>query len=107
MSELRDTFGDWMTSTVTVATNRGAGAYGPDLADPIAVDEVMVSNKRRWVRNSEGNLTPSESSILAEMEHLPKFTGGSEVTLPNGTTTTVITAASDSLLFDALVVSLE
>ena len=106
MSALTDAFGDWMTSTVTVATNKGAGAYGPDLAEPVAVVGVMVSDKRRFVRNSEGNEVISETSILADLEHLPKFPGGSEVTLPNGTTTTVITAATDPLMFDALVVSL-
>ena len=104
---VRDTFGDWMGSTVTVATNQGAGAYGPDLADPVAVVGVMVSAKRRFVRNSDGNEVVSETSLLAELEHVAKFTGGSVVTLPNGTNTTVITAALDPLIFDALVVSLE
>lgn len=107
MSELTDTFGDWMTSTVTVATNEGPGAYGPSLAEPVTVAGVMVSAKRRFVRSSEGNEVVSETSILAVMEEAAKFSGGSEVTLPNGTTTTVIAAAIDPLLFDALVVSLE
>jgi len=104
---LRSIFGDWMGSTVSVATNRGAGAYGPDLAEPIPVEGVMVSFKRRFVRNSEGNTVPSEASILAELEHEDKFTGGSVVTLPNGRNTTVITAALDPLMFGALVVNLE
>ena len=107
MSALTDTFGDWMGSTVTVATNQGAGAYGPDLAEPVAVVGVMVSAKRRFVRNAEGNEVISETSILAELEHEAKFTGGSVVTLPSGTNTTVITASLDPLMFDALVVSLE
>lgn len=104
---LRDIFGDWMGSTVTVATNRGAGAYGPDLAVPVAVVGVMVSFKRRWVRNSEGNTVPSEASIMAEAEHETKFAGGSVVTLPSGTNTTVISASVDPLMFGALVVTLE
>ena len=106
MSELTDTFGDWMTSTVQVATNRGAGAYGPSLAAPVAVLGVMVSASRRFVRNSDGNEVVSETSILSELENVATFALGSEVTLPNGTTSTVLVAALDEHIFDALVVAL-
>jgi hypothetical protein len=104
MSELRDAFGDWMTSTVGVKTYLGAGAYGNDLADSVDVADVMVSEKRAMVRNSDGDLEQSTLQILAEPEEAEKFTPNSEVTTASGTYS-VIASAVDPLVMGALVVS--
>ena len=101
-----DDLAEFMADTVTVATSQGAGAYGPSLAAPVTIPGVMISAKRRFVRNSDGNEVISETSILAAETLAPTFTLGSEVTLPNGSTSTVLAVAVDQILFRSLVVNL-
>lgn len=67
--------------TVSVETKTGSGAYGDVYAAPVSVPG-WLEDKRRLVRDKDGQEVVSMSVFSCANEHLDKFTPDSKVTLP-------------------------
>lgn len=67
--------------TVTVETFGGTGAYGDVYSAPVDVPG-WLEDKRRIVRNKDGQEVVSSSMFMCDNQHLDKFTPDSRVTLP-------------------------
>lgn len=74
---------------ITVEPYAGAGPYGPTYAEPVTVRALMDA-RRRLVRDTEGNDATSETTLLVRLDQADAFRVGARVTLPDGTTPTVI-----------------
>lgn len=77
---------------ITVEPFAGSGAHGPTFGAPVAV-RCLMDAKRRRVRDTEGDEVVSETTVRVRLDHVDHFPTGSRVTLPDGTTPTVITTA--------------
>lgn len=77
---------------ITVEPYAGAGAHGPLYGDPVAVRALMDAGRRR-VRDTEGDEVVSETTLRVRLTDADHFPTGSRVTLPDGTTPTVITTS--------------
>lgn len=73
--------------TVQVEEYLGSGAYGDQYDDPAPV-RCLVVEKRRMVRNGQGEEVMSSSSYLTKPTHHPAE--GSRVTTPSGQRRTVV-----------------
>ena len=80
----------FMVHTVSVATKTGEGSYGPVLATPVTVAGVQVDEETRLVRSPTGAEVTSSTTIRGPLPKADQFTVGSQVTLPSGDTTTVL-----------------
>lgn len=87
-----DELDDFYVHTVTVRTAAGTGGMGQNFAAPVDV-ACFVDDAVRLVRALDAAQVVSSSTLYAGPEHAAHFTPGSEVDLPSGRTTTVITAA--------------
>ena len=67
--------------TVTVETYEGTGAYGDVYTAPVVVAGYL-EDKRRIVRNKDGQEVVSSSRFMCDNQHLDKFPPDSRVTLP-------------------------
>lgn len=114
MSEFEDVFADWLIHAVVVKPYLGAGVEGATYGAPVAiggelgVGEIMVDNKRRLIRGSDGNEMVSETTLYVSVDARPHFTLHSLVTLADGVETTVERVAPMEVygLFDHVVVNL-
>jgi hypothetical protein len=77
--------------TVTIEAYGGSGAYGDVYGDPVPVT-CFVDQKRRVVRAPDGSRVVSSSTVYAPLD--TPAPGRSRVTLPDGQTTLVISAAA-------------
>lgn len=77
---------------IQVEPYQGAGPYGPVYAEPVTVRALMDS-QRRLVRDADGAEVVSETTLRVRLDVADRFPPGSRVTLPDGTTPTVITTA--------------
>ncbi len=77
-------------AAVTVEAYAGSGAYGDTYTAPAAVQGVVIA-KRRLVRAPDGSQVVASTTVLVPLDTAapPR----SRVTLPDGSTTLVITAA--------------
>lgn len=108
MSDFADLFGDWLKQSVVVRNPVGAGAEGTIYDPPQIVQNVMVEHKRRLVRDVDGREVLSETTLYAPGDSLA-MKPGARVDLLDGSRSTVITAAKQTLddVFDHWVVSLQ
>ncbi|MFE2019886.1 hypothetical protein ACFW9O_17805 [Streptomyces sp. NPDC059499] len=85
--------GKLLRHEVTVETYGGdTGAHGPSYAAPAAV-RCFLEQKTRTVRNPKGQEVVSSGTFYARLdEALALCTAESRVTLPDGSTTLIITA---------------
>lgn len=96
---MSDDLADLMVHTVTVRTLTGTTGTGTTYANPVTFDPatdsgVLVDDRRRLVRSTDGSQVVSETTIYdTRTEHATTWTPGSKVTLPNGRRATVITVA--------------
>ena len=75
---------------VTVEPFTGEGPFGPEYGEQTVV-RALVEHKRRLVRDAQGSEVISETTLRMQLtETCP---ANSRVTLPDGTTTTVLTSA--------------
>lgn len=82
----------WLKHTVTVEAYEGDSAYGPRYAAPVAV-RCFLEQKTRTVRNREGQEVVSSGTFYARLDEAQAVCPAeSRITLPDGTTTTVIAA---------------
>jgi hypothetical protein len=79
---------DFYVHTVSVETKTGSVAYGDVYASAVSVP-CWAEPKRRLVRTRDGQEVLSSSFLSCDVEHAPKFTPDSKVTL-NGATAYVI-----------------
>lgn len=77
---------------IRVEPLEGEGPYGPVFGDPVEVRALMDA-KRRLVRDAEGSEVTSETTLRVRLDVADLFAVGSRVTLPDGTTPTVITTS--------------
>ncbi|MUL39630.1 hypothetical protein FZ103_00280 [Streptomonospora sp. PA3] len=77
---------------ITVEPYQGAGAYGPTYGAPVAVRALMDAG-RRLVRGDDGSEVVSETTLRVRLADAVSFPAHSRVTLPDGTTPTVITTS--------------
>ncbi|MBN1174563.1 MAG: hypothetical protein JXA67_20510 [Micromonosporaceae bacterium] len=77
--------------TVTVEAYRGSGPVGDIYDQAQQVQPCFCDDKRKLVRDAQGDQVVSESTVYAPLETTAP--AGSRITLPSGRTTTVITAA--------------
>ncbi|MFJ4286407.1 hypothetical protein ACIPY0_12245 [Paenarthrobacter nicotinovorans] len=77
MSDLEDFY----VHTVTVETFEGTGAYGDVYSEPVTVPG-WLEDKRRLVRDKNGQEVVSSSVFMCDNTHVDKFTPDSRVTLP-------------------------
>lgn len=75
---------------VTVEPYQGAGAHGPLYGAPVTVRALMEAGRKR-VRDTEGDEVVSETTLRVRLADADHFVTGARVTLPDGTTPTVIT----------------
>jgi hypothetical protein len=76
---------------IQVEPYTGAGAHGPLYGDPVTVRALMDA-KRRRIRDTEGDEVISETTLRVRLDVAEHFVTGSRVSLPDGTTPTVIRA---------------
>ncbi|GAA2772803.1 hypothetical protein [Saccharopolyspora taberi] len=76
-------------SDVVIEAYEGSGAYGDIYGDPVTV-RAVVDASRRLVRDDAGTEVVSETTLYAPLSTVAP--AGSRVTLPDGTSSTVITA---------------
>lgn len=67
---------------VSVETYQGTGAQGDLYAAPATVPG-WLEDKRRLVRDKDGQEVVSPSQFMCDNDHLSKFAPDSRVTLPN------------------------
>ena len=78
--------------TVTIETYEGDSAYGPRYATGVAV-RCFLEQKTRTVRDREGQEVVSSGTFYARLDEAQAVCPAeSRITLPDGTTTTVIAA---------------
>jgi hypothetical protein len=70
--------------TVSVQTYQGTGAQGDVFAAAVVVPG-WLEDKRRIVRDKDGQEVVSSSQFSCDVTHLAKFTPDSKVALPNRT----------------------
>ena len=83
---------DFYVHTLTVETLTGTGAMGDVFAAPVTVPG-WLEDKRRIVRDKNGQEVVSSSFFSCDNAHLPKFTPDSKVTI-DGRTAFVIGVAN-------------
>lgn len=79
---------EFYVHTVSVQTFQGSGAQGDVYAAPVSVPG-WLEDKRRIVRDKDGQEVVSSSMFACDGTHLAKFTPDSKVTV-NGRTAFVI-----------------
>lgn len=89
-----DALSAWWVHTVTIQRKTGEGAFGDHYDEPATL-RGFVDDRRRLVRDGDGNETVSESTVLLPIDtaHVPL---GSQVTLPAtfGSRTSTVLAIS-------------
>jgi hypothetical protein len=75
---------------IQVEPYTGAGAHGPLYGEPVAVRALMDAGRKR-VRDVDGDEVVSETRLMVRLDQADHFPSGSRVSLPDGTTPTVIT----------------
>lgn len=75
-----------LKDVVTVETRTGDGAYGPNYADPVTV-RCNIDNRRRLVRNANGDEALSEASITVHPDDAAVFTPETRLTIEGRTST--------------------
>lgn len=84
--------GMWLKHTVQVEAYEGDTAYGPRYALPVAV-RCFLEQKTRTVRDKEGQEVVSSGTFYARLDEAQDICPAeSRITLPDGSTTTVIAA---------------
>jgi hypothetical protein len=79
--------------TITVRTWEGTTGDGDDvLSDPVTVP-CFVTRRRRFVRNANGDQVVSESAASMDVTWAATVAVDARVTLDDGSSTTVISAA--------------
>lgn len=113
MSDFEDIFADWLVHNVTVRPYLGSGVEGAQFGEPVliglgGVGELMVDDKRRLIRASDGNEIVSETTLYVSVDARPHFALHSLVELEDGRETTVERIAPMEVygLFDHVVVNL-
>lgn len=92
-------FDEFRIHAIAVETMTGEGGAGPIYApaaafSPITGTGVLVDDKRRLVRATDGAQVISESTVFdPDVTHASSYVPGSRVVLPSGRTATVITVA--------------
>lgn len=86
-------FADWYDHTVTVETLGAPGDWG---ATPSTTSTAlcMVESTNTLVLNPEGSEVRATSVLYAAISDRPKFTPGSQVTLPDGRKALVLSVDS-------------
>ena len=80
----------WMLRhQITVEAYQGDSAYGPQYADPVTV-ACFLEEKTRLIRAKDGREVVSSSAAYCPIGTTAP--AGSQVTLPDGRTTTVLAA---------------
>lgn len=74
--------------TVSVETFEGTGAYGDVYSEPVEV-VGWLEDRRKLVRDKDGQEVVSSSMFMCDNEHLDKFTPDSRVTLPRRTASVI------------------
>ena len=97
-----DEFADFLAHTVKVRPHLGTGAYGPVFGEQVTLSPedgtgVLVDEETRLVRASDGTEAVSSTTIIARPAQADLLTAGSEVTLPSGDTTTVLTRSVQTM----------
>lgn len=82
---------EFWVHTASVETLTGTGAYGPIFAAAQSVTG-FAEQGRQLVRSSDGQEVVSESTWYGPIGDAALFKAGSRVTLPDGSTPTVILA---------------
>lgn len=82
-------------TTISVETYTGSGGDGDLFATAVA-RSVMVEDKRRQVRDVNGQLTVSETTLYDELAAAAIYTPGSRLTV-NGRVTSVIVCSRNEL----------
>lgn len=77
---------------VTVEPHQGDGPHGPTYGAPVTVRALMDA-RRTLVRDQEGAEVTSETTLRVRLEHVDSIPPHSRVSLPDGTTSTVITTS--------------
>lgn len=73
---------DFYVHTVSVETFLGTGAAGDLYSDPATVPG-WLEDKRRLVRDKDGQEVVSMTQFMCDNAHLPLFAPDTRVTLPN------------------------
>lgn len=90
-----DEIAEFYVHTVQVESYAGTGAYG-DVYEPSVDVACFVSGRRKQVRNSEGVMVVSETTITAGPESYGVFAPGSKVTTHGSTSKVIARSLSDS-----------
>lgn len=83
-SDFMATFGDWMVDGVTATPTDGISVEGPVAGTAQALGPVLVEDRERMVRNSQGVEVLSSRAVYVPAEAPYKPTLGDVVTFPDG-----------------------